>query len=65
MKPELKQQLEDFELKINLDLNSMLELKQNNPMLNKNEEMENNLKPSKEPNSPAEGGKQQLGDIEM
>ncbi len=39
MKPELKQHLEDFELKINLDESSMLELKQNNPFLNAKDEI--------------------------
>jgi len=34
MKADLKQHVEDFELKINLDETSMLELKQNNPFLN-------------------------------
>ena len=39
MKPEMKQHLEDFELKVNLDENSMLELKQNNPFLNAKDEI--------------------------
>ena len=39
MKPEMKQHLEEFELKVNLDETSMLELKQNNPWLNKKEEI--------------------------
>ena len=39
MKPEMKQHLEDFELKVNLDENAMLELKQNNPLLNMKEEL--------------------------
>lgn len=39
MKPEMKQHLEDFELKINLDENSMLELKSKNPLLNAKEEI--------------------------
>ena len=39
MKPEMKQHLEDFELKVNLDENSMLELKQNNPFLNAKDEL--------------------------
>lgn len=39
MKPEMKQHLEDFELKVNLDENSMLELKSKNPLLNAKEEI--------------------------
>ena len=39
MKPELKKYLEDFELKINLDENAILELKQNNPVINAKEEL--------------------------
>lgn len=39
MKPEMKQHLEDFELKVNLDENAMLELKQNNPFLNAKDEL--------------------------
>lgn len=39
LKPEMKQSLEDFELKVNLDENAMLELKQNNPRLNMKEEL--------------------------
>ena len=35
----MKQHLEDFELKVNLDENAMLELKQNNPLLNMKEEI--------------------------
>lgn len=47
MKPENKQHLEDFELKVNLDENSMLELKQNNPFLNAKDEIAR-LKKSKQ-----------------
>ena len=47
MKPEMKQHLEDFELKVNLDESSMLELKQNNPFLNAKEEIAK-LKKSKQ-----------------
>ena len=39
MKPELKKYLEDFELKVNLDENAILELKQNNPVINAKEEL--------------------------
>ena len=39
MKPEMKVHLEDFELKVNLDENSMLELKMNNPFLNAKDEL--------------------------
>ena len=31
--------MDDFELKVNLDENSMLELKQNNPFLNAKDEL--------------------------
>ena len=51
MKPELKQHLEDFELKVNLDENSMLELKQNNPFLNAKDELAK-LKKSKQKKGP-------------
>jgi len=40
MKPEMKQYLEDFELKVNLDEGAMLELKQNNPFLNAQAELD-------------------------
>ena len=52
MKPELKQHLDDFELKINLDENSMLELKKNNTYLNAKEEIAR-LKKSKKKNNVA------------
>mgnify|MGYP000954029273 CR=1 FL=1 len=39
MKPDLKQHLEDFELKINLDEHSILELRQNNPYINAKDEI--------------------------
>ena len=39
MKPELRQHLEDFELKVNLDETSMLELRQNNPYMNAKDEL--------------------------
>ena len=35
MKPEMKQHLEDFELRVNLDENAMLQLKQDNPYASK------------------------------
>ena len=60
MKPETKQHLEDFELKINLDETSMLELKQNNPYLNTKEEIAK-LKKSKQKNKPAAAAQ----DVEM
>lgn len=47
MKPEMKQHLEDFELKVNLDETSILELKQNNPILNAKDEIDK-LKKSKQ-----------------
>jgi len=47
MKPEMKQHLEDFELKVNLDETSILELKQNNPILNAKDEIAK-LKKSKQ-----------------
>jgi hypothetical protein len=39
MKPEMKQYLEDFELKVNLDENAMLQLKQDNPYASKGEHL--------------------------
>lgn len=51
MKPEMKQHLEDFELKVNLDETSMLELKQNNPFLNAKDEIAK-LKRSKQRRNP-------------
>ena len=39
MKPELKAHLEEFELKVNLDEESMLELKKDNQLLNAKEKM--------------------------
>ena len=39
MKPEMKQHLEEFELKVNLDENAMLQLKQDNPYASKQEQL--------------------------
>ena len=62
MKPEMKQHLEDFELKVNLDENAMLELKQNNPLLNMKEELARIKKSKKQ----ARGGlASQAPDVEM
>ena len=52
MKPEMKQHLEDFELKVNLDENSMLELKQNNPFLNAKDEIARLKKSKQKPKQP-------------
>lgn len=37
MKPDLKQHIEDFEMKVNLDENAQIDLKQNNNYLNAKE----------------------------
>lgn len=37
MKPDLKQSIEEFEIKVNLDENAQLDLKQNNNYLNAKE----------------------------
>ena len=37
--PEMKQYVEDFELKVNLDENAMIELKQNGNRINMKEEL--------------------------
>ena len=39
MSKDMKAHIEDFELKVNLDENAMLELKQNNPFLNAQAEL--------------------------
>lgn len=56
----MKQHLEDFELKVNLDENAMLELKQNNPLLNMKEELARIKKSKKRGVMPS-----QAPDVEM
>lgn len=40
IKPELKAQLDEFEMKINLDENAILQLKRDNKILNAKEEVQ-------------------------
>lgn len=54
MKPEMKQHLEDFELKVNLDETSILELKQNNPILNAKDEIAKLKKSKQKKGGPAQ-----------